>query len=207
MCLHYSTLGKCDDLKAEVAAAVAGRVFVDNQPDVRTAAAFDARLEGSWPKMSSVSTETAGAVAKALEAYQALAVALNKPLPPLMQPALADMRQQVSMLVYKGFVAATPPAWLPHLPRFLAGVQSRLNKLANAGLAKDNAAAAQVLAPWQAYLAKAAENRKRGTTDPELETYRWMLEEFRVSLFAQELKTSLPISAKRLETQWAKVKH
>ena len=56
------------------------------------------------------------------------------------------------------------------------------------------------------YHDRRAEHRHLAIVDPELEQYRWMLEELRVSLFAQELKTSMPISPKRLEAQWAKVR-
>ena len=48
--------------------------------------------------------------------------------------------------------------------------------------------------------------RETASGNPELESFRWMLEELRVSLFAQELKTSIPVSIKRLEAQWARVK-
>jgi len=64
----------------------------------------------------------------------------------------------------------------------------------------------QPAAPKDATEATRAVNRAAGIVDPELETYRWMLEELRVSLFAQELKTSIPISVKRLESQWANVR-
>jgi ATP-dependent helicase HrpA len=62
------------------------------------------------------------------------------------------------------------------------------------------------LAPWlSAYARRAAEHRQRGAIDAELVLFRWMLEEFRVSLFAQQLGTALPVSTQRLERQWARV--
>jgi len=107
--------------------------------------------------------------------------------------------------VPRGFVLITPPNWLPHLPRFLKAVEIRLNKLTDAGLAKD-LAAMQTIAPlWQRYADRSAELSRRGICDPHLQTYRWMLEELRVSLFAQELKTSMPVSVQRLDRQWALV--
>ncbi len=56
------------------------------------------------------------------------------------------------------------------------------------------------------HIAKELEQDEHGTCDPELDQFRWMVEEFRVSLFAQQLGTSLSVSAKRLEKQWAKVR-
>ena len=55
------------------------------------------------------------------------------------------------------------------------------------------------------YHARVDLNQKAGIVDPELALFRWMLEEYKVSLFAQGLKTKMPISAKRLDKQWAKV--
>jgi ATP-dependent helicase HrpA len=71
---------------------------------------------------------------------------------------------------------------------------------------RDAELAAELRPLWAACLQRAAEHRDRWIFDPELEQYRWMLEELRVSLFAQELKTSIPVSFQRLERQWAKVR-
>jgi ATP-dependent helicase HrpA len=79
-------------------------------------------------------------------------------------------------------------------------MQVRLKKLTNAGLSRDNAGAQAIGPLWQRYL-EARDDPKRAA-DPELVRYRWMLEELRVSLFAQELKTSIPVSIQRLEKQW-----
>jgi ATP-dependent helicase HrpA len=205
ICLHYAPLGPCDELKKDVMLAVADRVFVANQPIVRTRADFVRRLDGAYAKMSAASNEIGKTLAQSLAIFNALTVALARPYPPLMHPAVIDMRQQMNGLIFKGFIARTPAIWFAHLPRFLSGIQARLSKLTNAGLARDNAGSAQVAPLWKQYLSRARRTPPGEPVDAELETYRWMLEEFRVSIFAQELKTSIPISAKRLEAQWAKV--
>ena len=120
-------------------------------------------------------------------------------------PAGRDMRDQLSRLVPRGFAARTPTLWLRHLPRFLRGIQIRLQKLFNAGLARDAAAAAELSPLWRMYAERELTHQARGVTDPALEQFRWMLEELRVSLFAQELKTSVPVSVKRLEALWEQV--
>jgi ATP-dependent helicase HrpA len=91
------------------------------------------------------------------------------------------------------------------LPRFAKGIDVRLKKLLDAGLSRDFAAMTEVRPRWRQYVEQAKRDAEKGRRDPEMETYRWMVEEFRVSLFAQELKTSMPISGKRLDAQWGKV--
>ena len=89
-----------------------------------------------------------------------------------------------------------------HLPRYLKAVDLRLTKLEqHAG--RDAPLLAQLAPLWQAYLQRAEKQRKLGSAAPALEDFRWLLEELRVSLFAQELKTAVPVSVKRLQQQWA----
>ena len=85
-------------------------------------------------------------------------------------------------------------------------VELRLRKLLNAGANRDAQGLMDVRPLWEAYLRRAELHRRQGTTDPALRQFRWMLEELRVSLFAQELKTAVPVSVKRLQTLWAEVK-
>jgi ATP-dependent helicase HrpA len=67
---------------------------------------------------------------------------------------------------------------------------------------RDQKHAASVQALWNNYEARAKADREEGRRDPNLEEYRWLIEELRVSLFAQELRTPLPVSAKRLQKFW-----
>ena len=115
-------------------------------------------------------------------------------------------RDQRARLMPARFLKTTPAAWLPHLPRFLTAIHVRLTKLLNAGLSRDQAHLQEVAPRWRALKERAAKHRKDNVIDPAREEYRWMLEELRVSLFAQELKTSIPVSPKRLEAQWARVR-
>ena len=116
------------------------------------------------------------------------------------------MRDQLARLTHKGFVAATPYRWLRHYPRYLKGLQVRLSKLLNAGLARDAQHLYDVAPVWRRFLEREQLHRDRNVNDPALERYRWAVEELRVSLFAQELKTSIPISPKRLDKQWEQVR-
>jgi ATP-dependent helicase HrpA len=113
-----------------------------------------------------------------------------------------DATAQLARLVHKRFVMETPWAALNHLPRYLRALVMRLDKL-RAEPARDAQRLAELKPLEQRWLRRVAE--RRGTPDARLEEFRWQLEELRVSLFAQELRTPQPVSAKRLEKVWAQI--
>ncbi|MEL7087124.1 MAG: DUF3418 domain-containing protein, partial [Planctomycetota bacterium] len=99
------------------------------------------------------------------------------------------------------FVSQTAEPWLAHLPRFLNAARHRLRKLREGKIDRDQQNATLLNSRIEPY-------RRAEITlgaQPELSAYRWMLEEWRVSLFAQELGTSIPVSDKRLDKQWKKI--
>ena len=87
------------------------------------------------------------------------------------------------------------------MPRYLKGYALRLQKY-RTGVERDQKHAHTLQALWQGYEARAKADQDDGKRDPHLEEYRWLIEELRVSLFAQELRTPLPVSAKRLQKFW-----
>jgi len=118
--------------------------------------------------------------------------------------ALNDIKQQLGHLVYPGFVRETPAQWLKELPRYLKAIEMRLEKLPGQ-VQKDRVWSAELAGLWAQYQARAAKHAQEGKRDPQLELYRWWLEEYRVSLFGQQLGTKVPISDKRLSKQWSLV--
>jgi ATP-dependent helicase HrpA len=118
--------------------------------------------------------------------------------------ALNDIKQQLSHLVYPGFVRETPHQWLKELPRYLKAIEQRFEKLGSQ-VQKDRVWSGELSNLWAQYQARASKHAQEGKRDPQLELYRWWLEEYRVSLFAQQLGTKVPISDKRLGKQWGLV--
>ena len=211
MCLHYATLGNCDELRRDLLTAVADRAFFGDETDaesaaaIRTRDAFAGRAEAGWRRLKAAGDEVMAAAAETLATYHDLGKRLSEDFPPLLLPAATDLRDQLARLVPRRFLVRTPAAWLPHLPRFLRGMQIRLQKLSNAGRARDAAAHQELRPLWKAFVEREQAHQARGVEDPAMEQVRWMLEELRVSLFAQELKTSVPVSVKRLEALWENV--
>ncbi|WNW11493.1 ATP-dependent RNA helicase HrpA [Pseudomonas sp. DTU_2021_1001937_2_SI_NGA_ILE_001] len=118
--------------------------------------------------------------------------------------ALNDIKAQLGRLVYPGFVRETPAQWLKELPRYLKAIELRLEKLP-AQLQKDRVWSIELGELWAQYQARADKHAQEGKRDAELSTWRWWLEEYRVSLFAQQLGTRIPVSDKRLSKQWSQV--
>jgi ATP-dependent helicase HrpA len=210
MCLNYKTVGSCDELRADLVDAIIDRALFrggGEDAEVRTRQQFLDRAQLGWRRMSVAANEIGELVVQILEKYQALQLELGKVAAPALIPSFQDMRRHLASLIYNGFVVQTPPQWLKHCPRYLDALAIRLRKLLNAGLNRDVAAMNEIAPLQRQYEERRAELiRDTASGNPELETFRWMLEELRVSLFAQELKTSIPVSPKRLEAQWGKVK-
>jgi ATP-dependent helicase HrpA len=114
------------------------------------------------------------------------------------------MQTQLAWLVFAGFVAAAPWEWLAHYPRFLEGMRVRLDRL-RLNPAGDSRRLAEFAPYWQRYETFAGLDPQPPHDRAAWREYRWLLEEFRISLFAQELRTSCPVSAKRLDALWARV--
>ncbi len=114
----------------------------------------------------------------------------------------ADVTGQLRGLFPAHFLVTVPLTQLRHYPRYLKAVTRRLERYAE-NPAQDRARMADIVrlrAPWERLSAK-----RRGVEDPRLDEFRWLLEELRVSLFAQQLRTPMPVSVKRLERVWGAI--
>jgi len=117
---------------------------------------------------------------------------------------LEDIRHQLEQLTPPGFLVSTPWEWLQQFPRYFKAIVIRLDA-ARGDIERDRNHCEEIRRRWLGYLQRKEENERLGIEDPELIRYRWMVEEYRVSLFAQRLGTALPVSAKRLDQQWERV--
>jgi ATP-dependent helicase HrpA len=167
---------------------------------VRDAAAYEAARTHVRARLEDETYRVAGLVADALGAYRDLDVALSGATSMALLAVVADLRSQTSALVGDGFLERTPLDRLAHLPRYLKAAALRLDK-AQSDPNRDAALMWQVREVSEA-VAEARTAHDNGRPDPErearLDHARWMIEELRVSLFAQGLGTSEPVSDKRI---------
>jgi ATP-dependent helicase HrpA len=205
MKLYAATICGAQDLERQLTELVADRAFLDENPSPANADEFARLLARGRERTGLAVQEVVGLVHPLLEAYHQARLGLEEARSPNWQYAVADMRAQLDRLASPAFLADTPWTWLQHYPRYLRAIKTRLEKLASSGWRRDRQSYEQLAPFLESYDHRAEEHARRGVYDAELQYFRWMLEEFRVSLFAQELGTSFTISAKRLEKQWSKV--
>ncbi|MFO0868746.1 MAG: ATP-dependent RNA helicase HrpA [Pirellulales bacterium] len=166
---------------------------------------FQLLLRGGRSRVEVAVQELATWIPSLAVHYHAVRLALEQGsrLPP---EAVEDLRLQVADLMGKGFLLSTPAAWLEHLPRYLHAMRIRLQKIQAGGAGRDRQLQAEI-APWvQRYREFRAALPKQGGWSADGVVFRWWLEELRVSLFAQQLGTSVPISVKRLQQQWERLR-
>ena len=115
------------------------------------------------------------------------------------------MRGQIQRLMEPQSFSKTSWDWLRQYPRYFRAVRRRLENLP-ASVARDREKFQDFEPRWQLYVEESRRQQSLGIFDPELTHLRWMLEEYRVSLFAQKLGTAIPVSPNRLEQQFAKLR-
>ena len=160
--------------------------------------AFEQRKVEGKAKIGLLAQEVARLAGTVLDAYASLMRKL--PQAKAYPATYKDIHQQIQALVNKDFVTNIPYAQLTHVPRYLKAALSRLDKLRN-DPARDSKLMSE-MAPLVSQYVR-ARSALKGASDPALDEFRWLLEELRVALFAQELRTPMPVSVKRLEKAWA----
>ena len=203
-CLLFSSVGSCQMLKQDLIHATIDEVCINGKASVRDKEAFEARVASATKEIVSRANELALTTYAVLTEYHAISTRLKIMNKPTWKEAVADIERQLQALIYPGFVTATPAVWLPHMVRYIKAIEKRLDKL-KLGTSQDERIMTQFRPLWKRYDEYCDNDTKLLSINSELQHYRWMLEELKVSLFAQELKTAIPVSAKRLDKQWEKV--
>ncbi|WP_319241485.1 ATP-dependent RNA helicase HrpA [uncultured Propionivibrio sp.] len=198
MAMQYMTLGSQEDLRNQLLDVVLRRACLI-EPWPTDAAAFRQRCSEAKPRLGLIAQEICRLVGLILSEWQSV----QKKLPAFKAhaAALQDIEKQLGRLIGKRFVADTPFERLQHLPRYLKAVSMRLDKL-RANPSRDASLLAEYVPLWTNYERRAIVLAKQGVANPQVEQFRWLLEELRVQLFAQELRTPAPVSVKRLQKMW-----
>jgi len=191
--------GTLDELKNQILDLALDRAFLTD-PLPTDGAAFKARVDEGRGRLTLIANEIARQAGVILTEYAAAARKLKDSKPPA--DVATDVQQQLQRLVPKTFLSSTPYAQLQHFPRYLKAVQLRLDKL-RGDPARDAAKFAELRPQDQRFWRLVAE--RKGVQDARLQEVRWLLEELRVSFFAQELRTPQPVSIKRIDKAWAQL--
>ena len=223
LCLHYAMIasppdwvdpphehagrpghGTFAEARRDLIERTVARVFVDPAGAIRERSRFEAALaagRGEFAGGLAAAVDGGLAILRAARAVRQLIDAPDMHAPP---ESLADARRQLDGLVHHGFLAATPEEAFESLPRYIEALRVRLEKLRRGG-ANDTRRLAEILPLQQRLESKLRDIRARGRRDAELARHRWLLEEYRVSVFAQELGTAFSVSRKKLDEQWSRI--
>jgi ATP-dependent helicase HrpA len=199
MSVAYMPLGTSEELRAQIIDVAIDRAFLQ-EPLPTDEFAFKRRLEEGRGRLTLIANEVARLAGTVLVEY---AAAARKIKDTKIQPdAVQDAAQQLQRLVGKRFIADAPWTQLQHFARYLKAIVLRLDKL-RADPARDASKLAELKPQDQRYWRLVAE--RKGVVDERMLEFRWLLEELRVSFFAQELRTPQPVSVKRLDKAWAQL--
>lgn len=203
--LLYRDMGRVDALVEDILLASLDSCILDGEPvlprEGAALAALAERKRGSWAEHAE---RLARQTLEVLKLWHGLQKRFKGKIDLSQGVALNDIKQQLGNLVYPGFVRETPALWFKELPRYLKAIELRLEKLGSQ-VQKDRVWSGELANLWAQYKARADKHAQEGKRDEQLALYRWWLEEYRVSLFAQQLGTKVPISDKRLSKQWSQV--
>ena len=189
------------DLAEEVLALIVDLTFVEGLPPIRVQASFEARLASRRARLSSVAAEVLALVGHILDDYQALRQGLAGITQVNWMPSVIDLRAQLDGLVFRGFLQEVPYVRLKDYPRYLKAARERLDKLFHAA-GRDQERLRELTPLLEKWRERAAAVQAVGRRDPRLDEIRWMLEELRISFFAQRVGTAYPVSLKRIEARW-----
>lgn len=199
MSVLFMGLGTAEELRDQIIGVALDRAFLGD-PLPTDQLAFKKRIEEGRSRLNLIAQEVARAVHAVLQELANASRKLKDSRPA--KDVSDDITAQLQRLAPKRFALDTPWAQLQHLPRYLKAVTGRLDKL-RADPARDARLMSEVRPLEQRYTRRLAE--LKGVKDGRLDDFRWQLEELRVSLFAQELRTPQPVSVKRLDKVWAQL--
>lgn len=188
--------GSIDELVADCTLAAVDKLVPAQLP--MDADAFEALFQSVRAEQIDTVFSITAIVAKVFASYTRITKRLKSSNSLAMFSAVSDIRSQLGRLIYPGFIAATGAAHLLRLPRYLQGVEKRLEKL-DAGAVQRDGQQLGIIQQLEEEYDKALQRVPAGATVPHtLREVRWMLEEMRISLFAQELGTAYSVSEKRI---------
>ncbi|MBI6576524.1 ATP-dependent RNA helicase HrpA [Pseudomonas viridiflava] len=205
LALLYRELGRIDALIEDILLASLDSCVLDGEAELpRDGAGLLSLAERKRADWTEHAERLAKLTLEILKLWHGLQKRFKGKIDLAQAVALNDIKAQLGKLVYPGFVRETPAQWLKEMPRYLKAIEMRLEKLPGQ-VQKDRVWSIELAGLWAHYQARADKHRQEGKRDPELAVYRWWMEEYRVSLFAQQLGTKMPVSDKRLSKQWAMV--
>jgi len=194
--LKYAGLGSVEALRSSLVEAAFRQYCQQNDLNIRRREGFEALKTDAEKKLFTLAMERLKLVEAIISAHAELSVWLKPTSAGFAEASYTDLQEQFDHLFFSGFMGEVENSRLLHYPRYLHAMRLRAERL-RVEPARDQARMLSIQPFWRDYLKRKA--TAGNAHSPALESFRWMIEEFRVSIFAQELKTPEPVSAKRLQ--------
>ena len=198
MCLNFSSALDCKDLKQELLQSIITEALLCEDESIRTKTEFEQRSAEANARLMSVSNHLCDLMLEVSRHYKKVKQVLSVQTPLSWIQSIQDIQSQLENLIYPGFIQQTERRWLLQLPKYLNGIQQRIKKLEQ-DPQKDQQRVTQLAPYWNQYIEWADNHHLINHHNNKLSHYHWMLQEMRISLFCQELGTSIKISFQRLD--------
>lgn len=186
---------------------IADRAFIGDMLPVRSEKEFVFRTSKGIDRLGAAVQEVVPVVTTIMQFAQEVQRGLSGKHPSAFAPSIDDMRDQFGRLMPQDFMVSTPFEWLRHYPQYLQAMRLRMTRLlagggGNSGVAKDQKLMLEVQPFVKGFEELKLRQKELGLSPVKVAEFGWHVEEYRVQLFAQELKTSVPVSGKRLQEMW-----
>jgi len=198
LCLHYADFGDCESLKKDLINACIDELFTSQ--DIFSYKDFLSILNTGKSELFDSADKLCLLLNSILTNYKSIKKILKNP-PLEWLDTVTDIKLQLDALLFPGFLTEINSDWLKQYPRYLSAISRRLEKIAGNPV-KDRESRLKISNLWHDYIERSNKINNQHCHSEQLDYYRWMIEEYRVSLFAQELKTLFPVSEKRLKKYW-----
>jgi ATP-dependent helicase HrpA len=201
MALLYAPVGQAKRLYDDFLISAITQHFIDKNLSIYTKNDFEAIFEAGRSDFVIYVSEYASLVFSILEKYHLLMKKLKGKVNLSVAIPMSDLQNQVGNLIYDGFLSSTPILYLQRIPFYLEACFLRLEKMPRE-MANERRYVPLLREWWDSYQDRKKKLEAQGIWDDELLRFRWMIEELRISWYAQNVKTAEPVSEKRLNKQW-----
>ncbi|GAB5495355.1 MAG: ATP-dependent RNA helicase HrpA [Phycisphaerales bacterium] len=174
--------------------------------DIRTHKQFNGSIRQAREQLAARVNDVVHTLAAIADRYTRARLVLSDLNSPHVKQTRSDIEFQLAQLVHASTLTTLPLSRLKNFPRYLEAVLARMDSARGKSIARDSEQLSFVLPHWHRCIDKARSLHELGLHDPQLDTYRWMIEEYRVQLFAQRLGTQGKVNNSTLEEQWRRTR-
>lgn len=210
ICMNFASRIKCEEMKQELLQSIiAESLFQDsagNIKDIRNREQFKRSSADANARISGVANEFCTILLEISRYYKEIKQLLSRKTNLAWLVSIQDMQSQLDQLIYPGFIKSTHQLWFTQIPKYLSGMLKRINKLEQSPQ-KDQQRLAQLAPYWDQYIEWVQNPRIVQLHNKALSQYHWMLQEMRISLFCQELGTTMKVSFPRLNESVSEIKN